>query len=67
MKTGGGLAFARTPRPTRPNNRWLDCLVGCAAAPGLRDVKSPLSAALEKWMAEQDDPGAAAETSKRRA
>ncbi|MEW6199155.1 MAG: terminase gpA endonuclease subunit [Planctomycetota bacterium] len=30
-----------SPRPTRPDNHWFDCLVGCAAAASLAGVKAP--------------------------
>jgi len=29
------------PRPTRPDNHWLDCLVGCAAAASMIGVQQP--------------------------
>jgi hypothetical protein len=30
-----------TALPTRPDNHWLDCLVGCAAAASMLGVKAP--------------------------
>lgn len=30
-----------SPRPTRPDNHWFDCLVGCAAAASMCGVKAP--------------------------
>jgi hypothetical protein len=30
-----------TPRPSKPDNHWLDCLVGCAVAASMAGVKLP--------------------------
>jgi len=37
----GRIVHEWSPRPTRPDNHWLDCLVGCAAAASMCDVKAP--------------------------
>jgi len=29
------------PKPSRPDNHWLDCLVGCAVAASMAGVKAP--------------------------
>ena len=31
----------RKPKPTRADNHWLDCLVGCAVAASMCGVKLP--------------------------
>jgi hypothetical protein len=35
----GGVVREWTPWPTRPDNHWFDCLVGCAAAASMVGVK----------------------------
>jgi len=35
----GGVVREWSPLPTRPDNHWLDCLVGCAAAASMIGVK----------------------------
>jgi hypothetical protein len=37
----GGVVREWSPWPTRPDNHWFDCLVGCAAAASMIGVKSP--------------------------
>ncbi len=37
----GRVVHEWSPRPNRPDNHWLDCLVGCAAAASISGVKSP--------------------------
>jgi len=37
----GRVVHEWSARPTRPDNHWLDCLVGCAAAASMCGVKSP--------------------------
>jgi hypothetical protein len=33
------------PKPSKPDNHWLDCLVGCAVAASMAGVKAPGEAA----------------------
>jgi len=35
----GGVVREWTPWPTRPDNHWFDCLVGCAAAASMVGIK----------------------------
>jgi len=37
----GRVVHEWSARPTRPDNHWFDCLVGCAAAASMCGVKSP--------------------------
>jgi len=37
----GRVVHEWSVRPTRPDNHWFDCLVGCAAAASMCGVKSP--------------------------
>jgi len=37
----GRVVHEWSPRPTRPDNHWFDCLVGCAAAASMCGVKAP--------------------------
>ena len=37
----GRIVHEWSPRPTRSDNHWLDCLVGCAAAASMCGVKAP--------------------------
>ncbi|MCC7409971.1 MAG: phage terminase large subunit family protein [Phycisphaeraceae bacterium] len=41
----GRVVHEWSPRPTRPDNHWFDCLVGCAAAASMAGVKAPGEAA----------------------
>ena len=36
----GGVVHEWSARPTRPDNHWLDCLVGCAVAASMLDVRA---------------------------
>jgi hypothetical protein len=36
----GRIVHEWSPRPTRPDNHWFDCLVGCAAAASMCGVKA---------------------------
>ncbi|HUW31343.1 MAG TPA: terminase gpA endonuclease subunit [Planctomycetota bacterium] len=36
----GGVVREWTPWPTRPDNHWFDCLVGCAAAASMVGIKT---------------------------
>ena len=29
------------PKPSKPDNHWFDCLVGCAVAASMAGVKAP--------------------------
>jgi len=37
------------PKPSRPDNHWFDCLVGCAAAASMCGVKLPGMEAQSRW------------------
>jgi hypothetical protein len=37
----GRVVHEWSPRPSRPDNHWFDCLVGCAAAASMCGVKVP--------------------------
>jgi hypothetical protein len=37
----GRMVREWSPRPTRPDNHWFDCLVGCCAAASMCGVKAP--------------------------
>jgi len=37
----GRMVHEWSPRPTRPDNHWFDCLVGCAAAASMCGVRTP--------------------------
>ncbi|HMQ17375.1 MAG TPA: hypothetical protein PKC49_15530, partial [Phycisphaerae bacterium] len=37
----GRVVHEWSPRPTRPDNHWFDCLVGCAAAASMAGVTAP--------------------------
>ncbi len=37
----GRVVHEWSARPTRPDNHWLDCMVGCAAAASMLGVRSP--------------------------
>ena len=41
----GGVVREWTPWPTRPDNHWFDCLVGCAAAASMVGIKAAGEAA----------------------
>lgn len=36
----GGVVREWSPLPTRPDNHWFDCLVGCAAAASMVGIKA---------------------------
>ncbi len=44
----GRVVHEWSPRPTRPDNHWFDCLVGCAAAASMCGVKAPGEALAAK-------------------
>ena len=44
----GRVVHEWSPRPTRPDNHWFDCLVGCAAAASMVGVKAPGETAPER-------------------
>ena len=44
----GRVVHEWSARPTRPDNHWFDCLVGCAAAASMCGVKSPGEIAPER-------------------
>ena len=37
----GRVVHEWSPRPSKPDNHWLDCLVGCAAAASMCGVRAP--------------------------
>ncbi|MCG3178325.1 MAG: hypothetical protein BIFFINMI_00652 [Phycisphaerae bacterium] len=57
VKGPAGLVREWTPLPTRPDNHWFDCLVGCAAAASMCGVKmaGEIAPARQRKRYTQDD------------
>lgn len=44
----GRIVHEWSVRPTRPDNHWFDCMVGCAAAASMAGIKAPGEAAVTR-------------------
>ena len=44
----GRIVHEWSQKPSRPDNHWFDCLVGCAAAASMEGAKAPGHEAQER-------------------